>query len=1383
MLSAAGYNMAFLDDLLKSLGAINERAHLFTFTKASAPGVSVRWERDGRPAPATGLLAGDLLEIHAVLDERHDLGATPRLRFDVLEEDFLLFGGLDDRVISLVGDGAQPPEAGAPVRAVNRTIHELAPGESPAAFIEEVKRTATRFGEDYGDALVVLKEVADPARDPPGTNRTHVVGWHRVAHDDIGAVSELYAVLDVDDGRIHAASPVVEVGAARVGTAVRIAGQLVDAEPLDPAVPEPLDDVTVTLAGRRAVTGSDGVDDGRFVIDARLDVGDHELRIARPGVEPTTLTVRVSATAAGVVTAAVRDGGTQLVAQTTPNAATAASLLALALPNPVAVRVHKVRGTVLWPDSRPGDVPPDYRGTPLADRRVYVLPLPATGTATEHRPTTTAAWEALARRPEVLRSARPGRAQRGERTGDDGRFEVKYVDLTPGARHLVWVTRPDPVDAAAEAPDHVVRTLRLPLRQLWQAALATAGVASSAIEPNRLLVDHEYNLTSDTPGGRPPPAPRNVVAYALDLWRAVQLPAGRRLVRPRRGAPAALEPVAAPVAGAGEELAVPASRVVDGVELQVLPLVLLDEPADAQGGAARRARTALMAAVESQFPTGADAGAVRWALDATRAGQRIDIDAGVWDATHDVTVAARVAKLLESTFVVRDQLGAGRRLRVDQARWHVDAVSLADTAWVQTPAVNGARAAQRSLAAGIVPVLGAVSPLLPALAVRGAYVMPGHGLWAQPYAEGSNALDDWISNRGGYRDNAGEDEVDCLLAREVVRIAGVNGGATLTTASREVGDLTRAGVQNTAAAPFFADQATPEFPRLWQQNAFYALGLRGLAVGGLAPHAPPPHPPPPLARERNRDKDGANSRIEQARTLAAAGRTHAIFSPHTNALNGASRGGLVEYLNAEPAGGGATDEGAASGNPLGFAFATRLLNAIVDRCHVGPGKLRTMRTVGGGSVADLTRTLDHGQLALLPNGDAQDRRVADGPLAAVGTKVPPPPAAATHEWRHNTFRDGGGNPVRIPVALSELAFHDNDEDAALLSRAWFRRLAGEAMATAIDEQLRDAAAPVTQAQLRDLLARLLGETLAVAALPGGGAAAPADVRAALRATADPGAAAPASAALGPVVTAALGAARSLTREALVARIRDELRKVAGWEDADEATRAAHPDDNDLDRFVTAQITDGAPLARPASPVTRVEAGALACTAIGLSPASLRTAETTGVGSPAAPLLRPANAAPGTSAYLGRVEGELLAGRLRALGPQDVHRVADAWLGDAAWQPLGRRPGDVYELDPGTPLVVVFRTAGAAWKTVHQADPNRLDDVEIRVYAPFRFARLGCVHRDGRRVASATWLLDLPPADAPVDVSVELWVRHRQAGLQRVGRRALKVRVLPATLES
>lgn len=1366
----AATNMAFLDDLLGKLGAVYDRAHLFTFSKVSAPGVTVRWERDGRPPPAAGVTAGELLEIHAMLDERHDLGATPVLRFDVLEEDFLLVGGLDDRVISLFGDGAVAPEPGAPVRQLARTMQDLPPGQTVAAAVEQFKRSR----EDYADALLVVRQLTDAARPRPGTRRTHVFAWHRVAHDDIGAHSELYAILDVTNGQTKAASETVDVAAAPLGVAIRLRGVLTDLAPLAAATPEPLPDVPVKVAGRRALSGADGL----FVIDARLPVGDAQVQIARPGIDPVTLTVAVTATAQGVVTAAVRDAaGAVLVTATTPAPATEATVLTMRIPDPIAVKVHKVRGTLRWPDSLPGDVAADYLGTPLAERRVHILPLPATGTVTDHRPRTTAAWEALAPRADVLHSTRPGRPVQRERTAFDGRFEVKYVDLTAGNRFLVWVTRADPQSAAdvtTEAPDHVVRAFRQGLLQLTQPDLLQPGRAGTVDELHRLLIDHEDNLTCDAPGGVAPPPARNVVAFGLDVWRVVSLPAprGLTLVRPRRDGPAALEPVAAPGAGAGEEHAIPASRAVDGMALQVLPLVLVDEPADAQGQAARRARTALAEGAEAQFPDGFDAGAVRWALDTRRLANAIDLTAGaVWDPVHDPGTPSRAVRMLESTFVVRDQLGRGRRLGVAAARWHIDAVSLADSAFVQTPAVNGARARQRVLAGPVVPVLGAVSPLLPGLSVRSVYLMPGHGLWADGPNQASANAAHWISERGGYGANAGEDEVDALFAAQVLRIAAVNGAAGRTVSCREGADHTRPGVRNVNAAPWFVDIADPDFPRLWQQNAVYNLGRRGdaVVVASAALRAP----------AGNRNNAGANARVAQARGLAAAGTIDLIFASHTNAsppaLAGRGRGTLVEYLNAEPAGGGAGE-----GNPLGLSLATHLRDRIVDRCHTGPGNVRTMLGVQGGPVGDLIRTFDHGQLENQAAGanSAQDRRVADGPLLPAGTPVPAPPAAATHIWRHNQFRDAGGAVVRVPVALSETAFHDNDEDAALLSRAWFRRLAGEAMAMGVEDQLRDDATALTAAEVRAVLVRVLGDTPAVAALPRGGAAAtPATVAAALHTVADPGAGTPGSARLSAVVDAALAAARSLTRASLVALIRDELRVIAGWEDTDEADRVAHPDANDIDRFVTSSITGGAPLARPGSAPTRAEAGALACTAIGLPDAGLRAAETVGVGSPAAPLLRPAPVAPGTSAFLGRVEAGLIAGRLHTLAPQDVHRVADAWLADAAWEPADISPAGVYELDPGTPLVVVFRTVGAAWKTEHQADADRLKDVELRVYAPFHFRRLGCVHRDARLAASATWILDLPATKDPVDVSLDLFVRHRTAGMQRVGRKTVKVKVL------
>ena len=147
--------MSLIDDVLSKLGAISERAHLFSFTKASAPGAYLRFTRDLRPLPDSGLTGGHLLELYAILDESHPIpDANTKIRFDLLEEDFLLAGGLDDRIVSLLGTGAQPPEAGAPTKQAATQIHELPEGQDVASFVEDYKRTITA----YEDTILVITQ-------------------------------------------------------------------------------------------------------------------------------------------------------------------------------------------------------------------------------------------------------------------------------------------------------------------------------------------------------------------------------------------------------------------------------------------------------------------------------------------------------------------------------------------------------------------------------------------------------------------------------------------------------------------------------------------------------------------------------------------------------------------------------------------------------------------------------------------------------------------------------------------------------------------------------------------------------------------------------------------------------------------------------------------------------------------------------------------------------------------------------------------------------------------------------------------------------------------------------------------------------------------------
>jgi hypothetical protein len=1345
--------VGLIDEVLAKLGAVYDRAHLFSFAKDSAPGVHLRFTRDLRPLPETGLTGGHLLELEAVLDERHPvLDTTAQIRFDVLEEDFLLFGGLDDRIVSLLGTGAQPPETGAPVRQLATQVHELPDGLDVPAFVEEYKRTVTA----YENTLLVVTRTHDPLAGRPRTPRTHVLAWLRVEHDDIGAHSELYFVLDVA-GAVRAASPVLELEAAPPGVAVRVRGLLDDAAPLDPAVPEPLGDVPVTLGGRRAVTGAGG----DFVIDARLPVGDHPLAFARSGIDPVTCTVRVSVDAQGRATAAVLDPqGTELVSATTPAAATEQSVVALALPGAIRAVAHKLRGTVLWPDSRPGDVAATYHGTPLAERRVYVLPVSAGVPIADARPKTTREWEELKRRPAVLRSSRPGRPEQRERTDADGRFEVRYVDFSAGNRFLIWVERFDPLDSAdteTESPDFIVRAFRQALIDIRNAALTTFGRASVVRTQNRNLVDHDYaRLTGDCVPVAvdalriifAPPTGPSVARPPQTSFRGVPLPP----VVPSEATRQAFETSDAPLPHTVDLLGVPASKVVDGLELLALPLVPVFETPDAQSGAARRAAAALAAQADATFTDYADIGpgtpqrrvahergAVRLVVDTSRLDTAIDFGVLPGDPLQPDR-PAQVVHLLESTFVVRPQLGALKRLGVEQARWHFDAVSLADNAFVRLRQDPGT-VSGRTLVGTVHPMLAAVSPLLPGLAPRRVYLAPGHGLFPRSSNPTSANPAHWETTRGGYAENAGEDEVDLFIAAETARILEVCGARGGIRTCRELFDVTLAGVRHMNTGSF-DPVADADFPRLCQQNPFYYFGAQG--VTGLGPFS------------GDRDSDGIMARTRHMRlhALTPPNSLDVVVAQHTNALGktvapGATpvpaeqttaRGIMVEYLNvfASISAAGALS---GEGNPLGLGLATRLRDRIGERLRIRRrGVERMGPNVNAEGVRDLFGTYHHWAHGGVENinTDRLDHR--------------PTPSAG---WTEAPFLRSGA-VLRIPVALAEHAFHDNRDDARLLGRTWFRRLAAEGAALAIDAQLQSAPGAPSNGEVKAVLRRTFGETPPVRALPDTGAATPASIAAAVRAVGDPAAPAPAGATAGAVAEAALSAARALTRQGLVDAMRDALRLRAGWEAGDAAAV--------IEAWVTRGITGGRPVDRPGEPATRADAAALA----------------SGVAGPG--LLRAAAVADGQSAFLGRVEADALVARLAALGPRDTHRVADAFLADGSWSRLDD-PGDVYELESGTPVTVLFRTSGVPWKTAGQTAVNGgVADSVITVEAGGRRTRLTCLNRTARLVASGSWFVDLPPGAGPLPVTLELHVRHRSDGWRLVGFREVTVRVraLPAT---
>jgi N-acetylmuramoyl-L-alanine amidase len=1381
--------MSLLGDLLGKLGLHGGPAA--NVIRETVAGVHLRFTRDLHPLPDNGLTGGHLLELHAILDERfNNPSAAEKIRFDVLEEDVVV----DDRVISLLGTGAAAPEAGAATRQLTTQIFALPDGETLASFTENFKRS---FPTSFEDTLFVVTETPDPLAGHVATRRTHVLAWLRVEKSDIGDHAELYFALDIADV-LHAASPVLEITAAPPGVSVRVTGSLTDAAPL--GAPEPCAEIPVVLDSRRAATG----EAGDFVIDARLATGDHPLTFSRPGIDPVTLTVGVTVAGDGKATAAIRDAqGAVLVTATTAAAATEQSVLTLDIPNPVAVAVHKLRGTVIWPDSLPGDVAADYRGSPLAERRVYVLPIPAGGSLAGLRPKTSREWEALKRRSDVLRSTRPGRPAQAERTDTSGRFEVRYVDFTAGNRFLIWVERLDPVettDTTTESPDFIVRAFRRELIELTAAKLTTVGDAGFLASINRNLVDHEYTtLTGDC------------VPVALDALRVADFPAdGLSLARPAQTsrvvppyppigpsqASRALFETQEPLdARISDNLGIPASRTVgsmadpgaaieDGLDLFALPLVPVFESPDAQGGAPRRATAALAQQGDTAFAdyedipplpalerlVGHDRAAVRLVVDAARLSTAIAQPAGPVVDPLATTPGALAVKLLESTFVVRPQLGEGATLAIEQARWHIDAMSLADYAFVAIDP-GAPTVASRALTGTIHPVLAGVSPLLPALAPRRVYLAPGHGLAPKAGKQASNLRSDWSTNRGGYAENAGEDEIALLMAAELARILEACGARRGISTCRELYDFTLSGVSNPAGGRF--DVVTdPDFPRLWQQNPVFYLGQRPVPADFNAVQGSD-------APAGDRVGDGITVRAIHMTSLATRHQSvDLIFCQHSNATvkgaapglpapaeNTAERGIMVEYLDVFAAGGDVPPGQpmvalTGEGNQLGLGLATRLFTRMGERLNINRRRVARMGpAVNAEGVRDLFATYDH--WALGPIEHLNTPRLDHRPNPVAG-------------WNHQVFQvPGAAAPLRIPVALAEHAFHDNRDDARLLRRSWFRRLAAEGAALAIDAQLQSANDAPTNAAVREVLRRTFGVTAPLRALPVAGVATPASIGAALRAVGDAGAANPAAAEPWIVATQAMTAARALSRRQLVERISDAVRTTAGWQ--------ANDAPSTIDLWIGRALTAGLDLDRPDQPATRDDAGTLACNAVGLTPAGIATAERVGVGAPAAPLVRPAAVARGQSAYLGPVEADALVARLATLTPGDLYKVADAYLADGSWSRLDTPRGStVYELDPATPLTVIFRTAGIPWKTVGQTATNRgIDDVEIRAVAGGRVVKLACMDRATRLVASATWFLDLPPGAGPTEVQLELWVRRRSAAQAlRVGSKRVTISVRP-----
>lgn len=1119
------------------------------------------------------------------------------------------------------------------------------------------------------------------------------------------------------EGPVAQAVHLFQPGAVRL----RLTARVTDLHPTAPATEEVVPGAFLREGGNQAQSGGDG----RVTLEAWFAFGELEVRIERTGVTPRVLRLACAGSPGNPTTVTVTDPSDVARAPVTATVpAGSADAVEVALGDR-AVLVHKLRGTVLWPDTRVIDSPPSL-GTPLARRRVYAVPL-ADGPIPAQRPAdsrTLAAWK---NRPDVLKSNRPGRAAQAERTADDGAWELRFVELNAGRRWFIWVESVDPDHAddadAVEQPEYVVRTHYVELLRL------TGTTANQVDATGYHLVDHTHNLSTDA------------VTWGVETLKVVEVdvpgtPPTRELraLRPARGAKVAFDGQA----DAGERVALDAAnRVASGFTILALPLVPVFETPDARSAWATQARDGLLAELDAEWPRGHWTDAVRWVLDTTRIDTGIDLSAGAWDgawvgtndATREQSRQRRRCELLEKTYLLSPLIPSASIGRIEDARWRPDAVTLADFAPILPPAAQPSASSAigfRRLGGRWAPVLAAVSPRLTGLgAGRHLLLFPGHGFFASP-ATGTTPVQ-WRSDRGGWNFQAGEDENDAYMSMEVQRVGERNG--LRVTNVREPRDTTLPGVTHTAASTF-TPSPNRDFLRLWQQNAVYYLGFTG-SPASVAPFSVP---------AGNKNTHGISSRSRLA-SLLGAGPTpmHIIVAVHTNA---GADGTSAEYLDVATAPGSGVEA-----NTLGRALAQRLVAQVVARCSTRDRGAHPLRSNPGHPVGDLQRQFNY-----FFNDTGGDSTVFA--RALVGNAG----------WTQQVFPDvAGAAPLTIPVALVEVVHHDDASDAARMSRAWFRRRAGEAIAMATEEQLRAATAPATRADLVSMLRATFGPTASVAAVPNDATPIAGTLAAHLLT------------ATGVAIVAGGGGAPTLEHAAvavddaragysrleLATAIRDAFAAAAGY---------ASGTDADAGRFITTPLAGEDTLdhlPRQAAVPTRDDAGGWVSLAMGWTPANANTAGVTQVnGVSLLPLL---GGAPYGDRAVARVTGDALATAIRAVRVQDLVRVSDIALAAENGLPLAvTGTPEQATVARGVQLTFVAKLAGVVPRAL-------VENARFVVTGPggFRLEQPAAVFaRD--RLMSTAFAAAFPAGTDAREYTVAVTGQDPRAGTVEFARRTLRV---------
>lgn len=179
------------------------RCHLFfIFDGPQTTGVTAQWTQNLEALGSRETLSGDLVEMYVIINnDAHQLDATTRVRIDILEEDHLLTGGLDDRIVSYLGTNAPEPEEGFEREEKTTHFQELGADQT---FLSAVQAFQDAHLPNLHEHILILKELEERAT-------YHVLAWWTTKRLEDYLNSEYYFIINVNDAFEDQATEILDV--------------------------------------------------------------------------------------------------------------------------------------------------------------------------------------------------------------------------------------------------------------------------------------------------------------------------------------------------------------------------------------------------------------------------------------------------------------------------------------------------------------------------------------------------------------------------------------------------------------------------------------------------------------------------------------------------------------------------------------------------------------------------------------------------------------------------------------------------------------------------------------------------------------------------------------------------------------------------------------------------------------------------------------------------------------------------------------------------------------------------------------------------------------------------------------------------------------------